>query len=267
MNLPTITNKQQEIVELLYRYRFLNRIQIQALLHHKSHKTISVWLQDLREKHYVEWIYSTDFTEKTKPAIYYLGINGVRYLRTADKEYPVTEIRKRYYESGRSKGFISRSIALADMLIELEQKSSESVLYVCQTMADYARPASAFHFMTKIDALSPDVCYTKQEATATKTYLLNLLDATLPRYRVRRRLKDYIDFLDYDFDKWKRLSGTTKRPTVLFICPNVAELLYAKRRTRKLLESVPDRKDIHIKFATLDEVKQSGVISKVWEEA
>ena len=72
MKLSSITNKQQEILKLLYKYRFLNRIQIQQLMNHKDKKRVIVWLRDLRKKQYIEWIYSTDFVEKTKPAIYYI---------------------------------------------------------------------------------------------------------------------------------------------------------------------------------------------------
>jgi hypothetical protein len=70
MTLPTITTKQQEILKLLYRFRFVDRIQVQAFLHHKDKGRVSAWLKDLREKQYIGWIYSTDFTEKAKPAIY-----------------------------------------------------------------------------------------------------------------------------------------------------------------------------------------------------
>jgi hypothetical protein len=267
MQLPKITKKQQEILRLLYTYRFLNRVQLQTLLRHKDHKTIGVWLKDLRDKHYIEWIYSTDFEQKTKPAIYYLGINGVRYLRSTG-EYPVAEIRKRYYESSRSTGFISRSVTLADIAIELHGKSNEDVCYTCLALAAYSLPDSQHQFLANSDStIHPDLIYTKQAGTETKTYLLELLDATLPRYRVRRRLKTYVEYLDYDFDEWQRSSGEATRPTVLFICPTVGELLYAKRRTRKLLENVPDSNLIHLKFTTIDEVQRSGVISKVWEEA
>jgi len=76
MKLPTITSRQQAILRLLYQYRFLSRIQIQALMNHKDYKTINVWLKDLREKEYVTWIYSTDFIEKTKPAIAIPNQNG-----------------------------------------------------------------------------------------------------------------------------------------------------------------------------------------------
>ena len=61
-------------------------LHIQKALNHKDKRRVQAWLKDLREKHYVEWIYSTDFIEKTKPAIYYLGINGIRYLKSLKRD-------------------------------------------------------------------------------------------------------------------------------------------------------------------------------------
>jgi hypothetical protein len=48
--LPPLTPKQQEILKLLYKYKFLNRTQIQTLLSHKDKRRIITWLKDLREK-------------------------------------------------------------------------------------------------------------------------------------------------------------------------------------------------------------------------
>ena len=79
-----ITTKQEDILQLLYVYRFLDRKQRQLAMNHTDKRRVLAWLKDLREKHYVEWIYSTDFAEKTKPAIYYLSLNGVRYLKTLE---------------------------------------------------------------------------------------------------------------------------------------------------------------------------------------
>ncbi len=251
---------------MLYTYRFLNRIQLQTLLHHKKHHRVDAWLRDLREKEYITWIYSTSFTEKSKPAIYHLGINGVRYLRSTN-EYPANEIRNRYYENKRSNEFIGRSMFLADIAIELAHKSDNTVQFIFQTRADFADPAGAFHFLANECPVHPDICYIKQSGDTKQTYLLELLDESLPRYRVRRRLKDYVDYLDYDFEDWQRLSNETERPTILCICPTVAALIYAKRRTSKLLENVPDREDVHIKFAILDDVRKTGIICKIWEAA
>ena len=48
MKLPKLTPKQQNILVLLYQYRFLNRIQIQTLMGHKDYRRINAWLADGR---------------------------------------------------------------------------------------------------------------------------------------------------------------------------------------------------------------------------
>jgi hypothetical protein len=169
MTLPKLTKKQQEILRLLYRFRFLNRIQIQAFLEHKDPKTINMWLRDLRAKGYVEWIYSTHFAEKTKPAIYYLGLNGVRYLRTVTRKskddgeivespaYPPDELRKRYKEPTRSQTFIDRCVLIADCALALEHEDAvneakgKKLHYYYQTEADYLLERSYYHFILDID--------------------------------------------------------------------------------------------------------------------
>jgi hypothetical protein len=84
------------------------------MLKHKDKKTINLWLKDLREKEYINWIYNKDhFAEKIKPAIYYLGINGIRHFGNLDF-HPDEEIRKRYREHERSQTFINRCLPFID---------------------------------------------------------------------------------------------------------------------------------------------------------
>jgi hypothetical protein len=45
-----ITPQQQQILPLLYRFRFLDRSQIQKSMNHKNHKRILIWLNDLNDK-------------------------------------------------------------------------------------------------------------------------------------------------------------------------------------------------------------------------
>src|SRR5258708_20997867 len=83
MPLPHITQQQQRILILLYRFRFLNRLHIQKFLHHKDKKTINVWLKDLKEKEYICRIYDDEtFGENTKLAVYYIDIQGISFLKT-----------------------------------------------------------------------------------------------------------------------------------------------------------------------------------------
>lgn len=66
-----ITSKQIEILALLYRFRFLNRVQIQILLHHKDYRRINDWLKDLTEREYVGRVYSRKQVGINIPAIHF----------------------------------------------------------------------------------------------------------------------------------------------------------------------------------------------------
>ncbi len=277
VNLPKLTVKQREILKLLYKYRFLNRIQIQAFLKHKDHKTINLWLKNLRENDYVEWIYSTHFAEKTKPAIYYLGINGIRHFK-AFGYYDTAELRKRYREADRSRTYIDRCLLVADCCITLERARKinkyEGSFYMYETEADYL-VASYYHFLTESD-IRPHLCFSKQvyegsdEPHSIEMYLLHIFDPTLPRYRMKKRLSEYVTYLDEELDEWQEITDTDKPPIILFVCPRTSDLIYAKRRTRGLLSDIwePDDEDRpFIRFATADKLKQLGLRAKIWEEA
>lgn len=292
-NLPKLTKKQQAILKLLYRFRFLNRIQIQTLMGHKDPKTINLWLRDLRAKGYIEWIYSTHFAEKTKPAVYYLGLNGVRYLRkltipNEDSEhlpaYPPEELRKRYKEPTRSQTYIDRCILIADCCITLERADTENeaknkkVSHYYQTEADYLLDRSYYHFILESELIQPSLVFCKdrlddegKEETTIASYILEVFDPTLPRYRMKKRLSDYVKYLDDEDITWKGQTNTEKLPITLFVCPRTTDLIYAKRRTRKLVADAWEWKDEEerprIRSTTTEKLKQYGLLGKIWEEA
>ena len=282
MKLPKLTTKQQDIIELLYRYRFLNRIQIQKLMGHKDKRRVLSWLKDLREKDYVEWIYSTDFMEKTKPAIYYIGINGIRYLKSIEWDnagtllpfYPLEEVRKRYKESSRNRPFIDRSMLVADCCIELKEANTgkDSLEYTYITEADYIDPDSNYHFLAEHEALRPNLCIVKSkddkenDDAVIASYLLEIFDSSLPRYRLRYRLKAYVTYLNDN--EWE---GQEPQPIIILVCPNLNDLIYAKRRIKKLLldtycevKDIPE--DIHIRFTTTEQLQRRGITAEIWEE-
>lgn len=166
--LPAITPKQQEILKLLYKYRFLNRTQIQTLLKHKDKRRIITWLKDLREKEYIDWQYDpTNFIAKSRPAIYYLSLNGIRHLRSLNK-YPTDELRKRYKESTRTQVFIDRSLLIADCCIALIAKSDDKVQYAFSLPADYIAPNDPQHLL---DDLKPHLYFSKHQDGDMAEYL------------------------------------------------------------------------------------------------
>jgi hypothetical protein len=267
MTLPPITNQQQAILKLLYRYRFLDRKQIQSLLGHNDKKRSIVWLKDLRDKQYVTWLYDgQNLAEKIKPAVYYLNLNGIRFLRSLDV-YPPDGLRKRYKESTRQPDFRARCGLIADCCLNLETQrlASPGLDYAAVVRSDYDDPGSGYHFLRE---LGPGLCFVKDvalpAAVVTTNYLLEIFDNTTPRYIVKQRLKAYVAFLSEG--DWELATGDAEPPVVLIACPTTAELIYAKRRTRQLLEDTSEDEAIHIRFATVEKIKQFGVTGIIWEE-
>jgi hypothetical protein len=261
--LPTITTKQQEILKLIYRYRFLNRTHIQALLEHKDKRRIISWLKDLRDKQYVDWHYdATDFIAKSQPAIYYLSLNGIRYLREIGG-YSGEELRKRYKEPGRTHAFIDRCLLVADCCITLRAKTGDELQYTWVLATDYADPVSEYNFLNE---LKPHLCFNKQNDGQTTGYLLEVLDPLMPRYAVKKRIKDYVKYLASD--DWQDETDYDELLVVLIACPTVTDLIYAKRRAKKEIEDIDLDEDEAslIRFATVDKVKQLGVIARIWVE-
>lgn len=262
--LPSITTKQQEILKQIYKYRFLNRTQIQALLKHKDKRRIISWLKDLREKQYVGWRYdATNFISKSQPAIYYLSINGIRYLRETG-ECPSEGLRKRYKEPNRTQAFIERCLLIADCCIALQVKSNDQLQYSWTLPADYADPDYEYSFL---NGLKPHLRFIKEDSEQTTRYLLEVFDPLMPRYAIRKRIKDYVEYLASG--DWQNQTGYDDTPIILIACPTVADLLYAKRRAKKEIEDNDMDYDeaSRIRFATIEKIKQVGVVAKIWEEA
>lgn len=280
LTLPKITNKQYEILKLLYSHRFLTRIQIQKLLNHKDKKTINLWLKDLKEKEYITWIYNKDhFAEKTKPAIYYLGINGICHFR-ASGFYLDSELKKRYRENERSQTFIDRCLSIADCCLSLDDARDEDnwppTWYFYETEADY-QDESYYHFLIDSDMIRPQLCFSKLkyesgEPEPIESYLLEIFDPTLPRYRLRNRLKKYVEYLDEEMGVWDEATNERDpHPTILLVCATLTDLIYAKRRTRGLMAEIWERDDEerpHIRFTTIEKLKDKGVLAQeIWEKA
>jgi hypothetical protein len=250
------------------------------MLKHKDKKTINLWLKDLREKDYISWIYNKDhFAEKTKPAIYYLGSNGVRhYLRS--QSHPTESVRKRYREDERSQSFIERCLTIADVCLSLDGARNEASFpqswYFYETEAEY-QTDSYYHFLSESELIRPHLCFSKElydggdDPHAVESYLLEIFAATLPRYRLRATLKRYVSYLEEEVDAWEEGSCGDPLPHILLVCASLTDLIYAKRRTRGLLSEIWEGDDDdrpHIRFTTIGKLKEKGVLdAPIWEEA
>jgi hypothetical protein len=239
---------------------------------HKDYRRINAWLADLRKSHYVEWIYSTDFLEKSKPGIYYLGLNGIRWLKE-HQDHPIEEFRKRYRESARSKGFVDQCVLVADCCVAMNAQNTDSsskshVHYSYAAQADYTDPDSDYHFLSESELIRPQLVLektveTKYDITGT-TRFMEIIEATMPRQRVRKRLKSYIEYLEDGY--WQDETNEDEpNPIVMFVCPTLADMIYCKRATKRLLEEKWGE-DIIMWFTAAEKLKAQGMTGKIWEE-
>ncbi|HUQ85070.1 MAG TPA: hypothetical protein VM077_01995 [Candidatus Limnocylindrales bacterium] len=262
MTIPYITNKQQEIINITSRFRFLNRLQIQKLLNHKDYKTINMWLKDLVTKEYLIRIYDkTTFGQNTKLAIYYIGINGIRFLKILD-DYSPELVRRLYRDKDRSENFINQCLLLADACLTLRDQSKNGISYSFTLESNYINPDSEFNFLQE---LHPNLIFTKQKNKSIKHYLVEALEPTLPRYSIRKRMRDYIDF--YYCNEWENNMDNIAFPIILVICSTKAIMIATKRYTKKLLVDNQQPEDLYIRFATINEVKEHGITGEIWEES
>lgn len=277
MKLPTITNKQQDILQLIYTYRFLKQKQVQQFLDHKDKRRSTRWLKDLKEKQYINWFYDPD--TRTEPAIYFLDVNGIRWLRE-QSSHPEEELRKRYKDGGRQPDFIARCLLLADCVLHLEARSrnpDDPVHYDYAIAADYFDQDNDYSFLLKAEDVRPDLVYTKEFSDAdgetdTTTYLAELIDPTTPSYMIRKKLKAYVSYLASG--EWENTKPDTiasnELPTILIACPTLSEAIKVKRYTRNQLEETWDGtvpEEIKIRFSTAYNVRTQSITAKIWEQA
>lgn len=235
----TITPKQLEILILLYRFRFLNRLQLQQLLHHKDTKRINSWLKDLTNKKIIGRHYSTRLKENTKPAIYFLMTKSKTFLTGKPNVDEKLLLKRIYREKIRSQKLIDHCILLANFYLDLIKTTADEKIY----------------FFTKTDLSTyyylpfnrPDAYIAKEKDGTTKRYFLEIIDEGTPRFMIRKKIELYIEY--YDANTWQKKTGYLF-PIILFLCPNetIKEFLH-KHLSQVMEEEVQAEIDFYLSTA------------------
>ena len=206
MDKHTITNKQSEILSLLFKFRFLTRNQIQTMLNHKYPSRIFTWLDELKNNDYLNYSYTKNFNNL--PAVYSLGKNGAKYLRK-DKTIgnKVDKIRK---EAKCPENFKDRCLFIADIYISLLSftKSIKATLHF------YTK--SDLYGMEHLISPHPDAYFAIEDETGNvKRYFLEIFNENLRTNILRHRAKAYLTY--FDSDDWQ--DNTNKPfPEIILVC-------------------------------------------------
>jgi len=273
--LPKITKKQEEILTLIYRFRFINRKQLQRYLKHKDARRINTWLKDLVNKKYLGRIYSHKLLENTKPAIYYLQNNGIIYVRY-EKELEIKLLKKFYQDKNASLTFINHCATIFELYLPLKQaedKSNETIEYSVETKTEMwiQKQQESYDDFEEIKSYIPDLYWEMvinpyNKNISSSTFFLELFDQRVPQYAIKYRIKQYIKFKEED--KWKYYSGLDgKFPTIMLIFPNQQKINFLSKFIREQLERSYESEDIKFLVTTYKKAIDEGILSSnIWKE-
>jgi len=239
-----ITKKQKEIIQFLYRFRYLNRIHIQKLLYHKDYRRINAWLLDLTQKEYVGRIYNNVQGENREASIYYLGKLGKSYLESVG-------IKSTYLKTLRSeniKTLLTRNhaLAVADIYILLRTFSEkEKTQLEFLTKPDYSEEKWFKH-------IQPDAYFIYDHEYS---YFLELDLETEAPITLKKRLTKYLRY--YYINNWHHLSKDYF-PAICVISLTEKHTKHLMGITEQLLRTYT-MPPVVFKFTTLAQLKNKGL--------
>lgn len=243
-----LKNKQIDILLLVYKFRFLNRIQIQSLLLHKKFNRIIIWLNELSEKKYI--VRNFNRTLGGIPAVYFLGTQGRKELLKR-KDVKAHLLERVYQEKRTSLIFRKHCMTIADIYL--------SLLKLMNT--HHAK----LTFLTKTDLSGikylilphPDAFFSIEQEKVKKRYFLDIFDENTSDKWIHKRIYQYFHY--YEENYWQD-HNTNPFPDILFICQD--------KNTKKELEKtikkrLGDEEDLVFSLTTLEEIKSKGISREI----
>lgn len=203
-----IKPRQEQIFILIYRFRFLNRKQIQNIIGHKHHRQIQAWLNELIKNKYIIRYYN----QKLAPisAVYSLGSEGRKHFKE-NQNYNIKTLSRVWREAKYSMEFKEHCQFCATIYQSLLILSKDNKLKL-----SYYSKVDLFDFDHLISPL-PDAYFAlEDEEGRTKRYFLDAFD-DLPPALMRKRVKQYFDY--YNSESWQE--NTDKPfPDIILVFPN-----------------------------------------------
>lgn len=257
-----LTNDYHEIIELVYKFRFINRRQIQKFFGHKVPRRVNPWLKDLVEHKFLGRIYSRNkLLENTKPAIYYLDNEGIGWARSNYYEDEPEKVKRFYQDKKASERFINHSIALTDLYVNgIPPKQNEDDQYHFSTSTEL------WHNEDLIN-IRPDALVDHLVGDEISMYFLELIEDYVPMYAVRYKIDQYIK-LRSEGDRWDIYAEgfDFDRLIVRLILPNQQKLNRVRRYIKGRLEESYDVENLIFMLTTYEKITTEGLTADIWKE-
>lgn len=254
------THKQMDILELVYKFRFINRKQIQKIFDYKDPRSVNPLLKDLVEHKYLNRIYSHKLLENTKPAIYYLANEGIGWVRANYYEDEPEKVKRFYQDKHASERFINHCVALCDLFIQWQGSKNEY-------------PIEGYYFSTSTELWSeeelrkirPDAHIEIWKDEIISTFFLDLIESYVPMYAIRYKTDQYINFRS-NSDRWDIYSCDDFKSIIIrLIFSNQIKQRRMSRYIKEQLSNSFDVEDLTFLLTTHKRVLEEGVNADIWE--
>jgi len=250
-----LKDKQKEILLLIYRYRFLSRIQIQSLLQHKQYNRVIKWLNELSDNKYLVRYYLKSIN--SKPAVYSLGSNGRKYLRENAKVYKIQVrlLNRIWYEKNTTYEFRNRLQFIAHVylsLLVLTKKTGATVKFY--TAVD-------LEGMKYLPHTLPD-CYfsiTEKSCSSKRFFLVTFRPNMIDR-DILKRVSVYFSY--YKRGYWQRYNKNPF-PEIIFITAELKTKYFLINIIKNKLKKYPR---LNFLLATQEDVYKFGINKKVLQK-
>jgi len=280
--LPPYTNQQEHILDLVFKFRFINRKQLQTILGHKDARRINMWLKDLVDKKYLGRIYSYTLLENTKPAIYYLENNGIlyckhtmtyQYQRSDDTLLP-DEVKKLYATKKASQTFITRCLFMVDLYVQAtEQERKTGWEYSFTTKSEIGTTIRNYRDYSERKQYIPDAHMEKihiDEKTGNvqdDAYYISYFDPHAPLYAMKYNVRQHLAHRQEP--KYWRVDAGIKGeyPHILMIIPNQIKANKLAHFIQETLNDSYDVEDVTFSLTTVSKIVKNGLFeSRIWQE-
>lgn len=239
-----LKDKQTEILLNLYRFRFLNRNQIQQLLNHKKHNRIIKWLNELTREKYV----NKDFERKfgAVPSVYCLGTKARKELKKR-KEIKKKLLERVYQERNSSPEFKAHNMAIADIYLSLTDLTKKH--------------DAKLNFYTTVDLTDmkylvlphPDAYFSIQQKEFTKRYFLDVFNAHTSEKWLYKRVKQYFKY--YEEEYWQD-HNKNQFPEIIFVCFDEKT---KKNLIKNIKKGLEDEESLSFSLTTMEDIKNKGI--------
>lgn len=237
------TKKQQDILRLLYRFRFVTSEHLSKALDINK-TTINKRLQLLMELEYAGRKYEAEHRLLHKHAMYHLLPKGIDALkRIPDNKFTPSVLRNIRNDQNASGQFIEYCLGVLDIYCSLRARYGDNLTFLTKSQL-----ANRYDYF---EDFVPAV-YFRLGKRAQKDFFLEYLQSSRPFFTHLRRLKQYADYAEAG--DWE--AGTESDfPKILFVCDTLGLQKRLAKKAPWLLEDADDEVGF---YATTQEQLKSG---------